>query len=46
MKILVFCPGIRWIGVRLNRSGSDILILQMYSLILRPFIVLFRWATL
>ncbi len=27
----VFSPGIWWIGSRMNRSGSDVQILQMYS---------------
>ncbi len=27
----VFSPGIWWIGFRMNRSGSDVQILQMYS---------------
>jgi len=29
--IQVFSPGIWWIGFRMNRSGSDVQILQMYS---------------
>lgn len=27
----VFSPGIWWIGFRMNRSGPDVQILQMYS---------------
>jgi hypothetical protein len=27
----VFSPGIWWIGLRMNRSGSEVQILQMYS---------------
>jgi hypothetical protein len=27
----VFSPGIWWIGFRVNLSGSDVQILQMYS---------------
>lgn len=27
----VFSPGIWWIGFRMNRSGSDVQVLQMYS---------------
>ena len=31
IAIYVFSPGIWWIGSRMNRSGSDVQILQMYS---------------
>jgi hypothetical protein len=27
----VFSPGIWWIGFKMNRSGSEVQILQMYS---------------
>jgi len=30
-KDYVFNPGIWWIGLRMNRSGSDVQILAMYS---------------
>ena len=32
----VFSPGIWWIGLRMNRSGSDVQVLQMYSQGVRP----------
>jgi len=31
LMALVFSPGIWWIGLRMNLSGSDVQILQMYS---------------
>ena len=33
----VFSPGIWWIGSRMNLSGSEVQILQMYSYGVRPF---------
>lgn len=36
----LFSPGIWWIGSRMNRSGSEVHVLRMYSLGVRPFSVL------
>ena len=35
-SLWVFSPGIWWIGSRINRSGSDVHILQMLSQGVRP----------
>jgi hypothetical protein len=44
--IRLFSPGIWWIGLTMNRSGSEVQILQTYSLGVRPLSVLRRRAKL
>ncbi len=42
----MFSPGIWWIGLTMNRSGSEVQIFAMYSYGVRPLSVLSRRAKL